>query len=258
MIKEQSSDNNSKSNELDIGNQFIQNPGNWEFNEGIVDDFDDHIYRSIPRYKDCHNLGVIVSDFFLNDGSKIYDLGSTSGAFIEKLCLYHKGKKNLNVNCVEIMSNFCKFSEARFKKLELNKFHSIAVINDDIRNIAFEEKSIDFITSFFTLQFIKPSLRFEILSTIYRSLNWGGGFIFFEKVRGADARFQDILNYLLNMEKLEREFTHHEILAKSLALVGKMEPFSDFGNREILHQAGFRDIEVIFKHINFQGYLCIK
>ena len=70
--------------------------------------------------------------------------------------------------------------------------------------------------------------------------------------------FQQALNYLQYIDKLENDFTPHEILSKSLSLAGKMEPFSDLGNKKILNEAGFNDIEIIFKHINFQGYLCIK
>ena len=93
---------------------------------------------------------------------------------------------------------------------------------------------------------------------IYKSLKWGGGLILYEKVRGSDARFQDMLNHLLNLEKLDNGFLPQEIFSKSVSLAGKMEPFSDFGNRQILESVGFKDIEIVFKHINFQGYLCIK
>ena len=113
-------------------------------------------------------------------------------------------------------------------------------------------------SSLFTLQFIKPSMRSEIINLIYKRLNWGGGFIFFEKVRGKDARFQDILNFLLNLEKIDQNFDPIEIYGKSMSLVGKMEPFTHNGNLKLLNEAGFKDIEVVFKFINFQGYLCIK
>ena len=43
-----------------------------------------------------------------------------------------------------------------------------------------------------------------------------------------------------------------------MSLVGSMEPFTNRGNLELLNNAGFKDIEVIFRFINFQGYLCIK
>ena len=67
-----------------------------------------------------------------------------------------------------------------------------------------------------------------------------------------------MLNHLLNLEKLDNGFLPQEIFSKSVSLAGKMEPFSDFGNRQILESVGFKDIEIVFKHINFQGYLCIK
>ena len=37
--------------------------------------------------------------------------------------------------------------------------------------------------------------RQKLIDKLYNSLNWGGGLILFEKIRGNDARFQDILNF---------------------------------------------------------------
>ena len=50
----------------------------------------------------------------------------------------------------------------------------------------------DFIVCYYTVQFIRPSLRQQLIDKLYDSLNWGGGLVLFEKVRGVDARFQDI------------------------------------------------------------------
>ena len=50
----------------------------------------------------------------------------------------------------------------------------------------------DMIASMFTMQFILPKHRQKIYDKIYKSLNWGGAFVLFEKIRGNDARFQDI------------------------------------------------------------------
>ena len=43
------------------------------------------------------------------------------------------------------------------------------------------------------MQFINPKFRQIYLNKIYNSLNWGGAFSF-EKIRGNDARFQDMFN----------------------------------------------------------------
>ena len=60
-------------------------------------------------------------------------------------------------------------------------------------------------------------------------LNWGGAFVLFEKVRGPDARFQDILSQLYNEFKLRNGFSSEEIVEKTRSLKGVLEPFSTQG-----------------------------
>jgi tRNA (cmo5U34)-methyltransferase len=249
---------NNKKKTMDVGNGLSMLPGGWSFGEEIGDNFDDHIARSIPSYYETHKLALRLSDFFLSDKSVLVDIGSSSGSFVEKLCDHHKDRNSLEIKCIEIEKHFCDYAKNNFKKKGFTKKHDIKVFNEDMTNMSMEEQSVDLFTSFYTLQFIKPSKRSKVLEKIYKSLKWGGGLILYEKVRGSDARFQDILNHLLNLEKLDNGFLPQEIFSKSVSLVGKMEPFSDLGNRQILESVGFKDIEIIFKHINFQGYLCIK
>ena len=54
----------------------------------------------------------------------------------------------------------------------------------------------ELIAAYYTVQFTFPEFRQEVISKIYLALNWGGAFILFEKVRGADARFKDIMTTL--------------------------------------------------------------
>lgn len=114
------------------------------------------------------------------------------------------------------------------------------------------------IISYYTIQFIKPRIRQLIFDKIYESLNWGGAFVLFEKTRGADARFQDILTSLYTDFKLEQGFTKEEILDKTRSLKGILEPFSSQGNIDLLHRSGFKDIMSIMKYICFEGFLAIK
>ena len=112
--------------------------------------------------------------------------------------------------------------------------------------------------SVYTIQFIPPSQRQIIYNKIYKSLNWGGAFFLFEKVRGPDARFQDILTGTYNDYKLEAGYNYEEIASKTQSLRGVLEPFSTKGNLGLLKRSGFKDIIVIFKYICFEGYLAIK
>ena len=80
----------------------------------------------------------------------------------------------------------------------------------------------------------------------------------FEKTRGADARFQDILTALYTDYKLRKGYTPDDIVSKSMSLRGVMEPFSTQGNLDMLERAGFKDINIIQKYICFEGFLAIK
>ena len=119
-------------------------------------------------------------------------------------------------------------------------------------------KKSDLITSYYTIQFIHPKFRQEILNKIFKNLNWGGAFIMFEKIRASDARFQDIFSITYNDFKLKNNFSPDEIIYKTKSLKGIMEPFSDFGNLSLIKRAGFKDVIPVFQWLCFKGYLCIK
>ena len=80
----------------------------------------------------------------------------------------------------------------------------------------------------------------------------------FEKIRGNDARFQDILTNLYHDFKEKNGFTIKDIDKKAKSLRGVLEPFSDKGNIGLLKRSGFSDIQSVFQYLNFKGYLCIK
>ena len=116
----------------------------------------------------------------------------------------------------------------------------------------------DLITSCYTVQFINPKHRQKLINKIYKSLNWGGAFILFEKIRASDARFQDIFAQIYLEFKLKNKFSTHEVINKQKSLKGVLEPFSEYGNLGLLKRAGFKDIIPIFQWFNFKGFLCIK
>ena len=118
--------------------------------------------------------------------------------------------------------------------------------------------SYDVIISYYTMQFVPPSVRQEALNKIFKSLNWGGTFLFFEKVRAPDARFLDLSNQLYSEYKETKGFSAEEIANKSKSLKGVLEPFSTQGNLELIKRASFVDIWPIFKWICFEGFCVVK
>ena len=114
------------------------------------------------------------------------------------------------------------------------------------------------IISYYTIQFVNSAYRQKLIDNIFDALNWGGAFIFFEKIRGNDARFQDILTSLYSDFKEQNNFPASDILKKTKSIRGVLEPYSNFGNKSYLKRAGFKDVQTIFQYLCFKGYLCIK
>ena len=52
----------------------------WSFGlEGLAAEFDDHIKRSIPAYKETQDLIIDLSDYYTRRGGIIFDLGCSTG-----------------------------------------------------------------------------------------------------------------------------------------------------------------------------------
>jgi len=224
----------------------------WSFGGSIPKKFENHIKNSIPYYLEGHDIINKLSDFFLYDKSTCYDLGCSTANLLIKLANY-TNKKEIKFNGLEIEKNMYSLAKENVKK---NNIKNIKILNTDIKK--FKLKTNNLIISYYTIQFIHPSHRQKIFDKIFKSLNWGGAFIMFEKIRGNDARFDNIINSLYLDFKEENKFMPKEILNKSRSLRGIMEPFSDYGNLGLLKRAGFKDIQTIFHHLCFKGYLCIK
>jgi tRNA (cmo5U34)-methyltransferase len=233
-----------------VGTNIIAKNSSWTFSGNVAKNFDKHIDKSVPLYGWSHDLGLKLSDFFVKKNSKVHDLGCSTGTFVKKLNNRHKNKKIL-IKGYDIEKKMVKAA-----KKNNHKFKNIKIELKDIYKANL--KKSDFITSFYTVQFIHPSKRQKIFNKIFKELNWGGGFLFFEKVRAPDARFQDMMSLIYNDFKLDNNFSPNEIIAKSRSLKGVLEPFSSKANIELLKRAGFKDITTVFKFICFEGFLAIK
>lgn len=223
--------------------------GGWSFGGNLPNKFENHITKSVPHYLEGHQMIVRLSDYFLKERSVCYDIGCSTGNLLKKISAYSSKEKIklIGIEKEKKMYNYAK-SQINNKKIKL--------LNKDFKGIKLVKS--DMIISYYTIQFIAPSIRQSILNKIFKSLNWGGAFIMFEKIRGNDARFHDILNSLYLDFKEDNKLNTQHIINKSKSLRGILEPFSDQGNLGLIKRAGFKDIQTIMQSMCFKGYLCIK
>tara|TARA_A100001388_G_scaffold257655_1_gene223630 strand:- start:2596 stop:3303 length:708 start_codon:yes stop_codon:yes gene_type:complete len=235
---------------MQAGDGIKAENSSWKFNGEVVPQFDDHILKSVPFYNSGHELITEISDYFLQDNGISYDLGCATGK-ISRLLSDRHSNKSIRFVGIDSEEDMIKYAKNNSKNYLNCSFHK-----EDI--LSFEYEKSDFISSYYTVQFVKTNVRQDLINKIYESLNWGGAFIMFEKVRGSDARFQDIFTGLYNEYKLNNGYTAEEILGKTRSLKGVLEPFSSKGNLDLLSRAGFQDVIPIMKYICFEGLLAIK
>jgi len=241
---------NKNKNKKKVDNKIYLKKKSWSFSQKIAPFFDDHITKSVPFYKEFQWLCCEISDYFVKDKSIVYDIGCSTGAFTRKLSENHLDKKNLKIYGIDIVKEMILYAKKK------NQKKNITYLLRDINNMNF--KKSDLIISFYTIQFIKQKFRQKLINKIYKSLNWGGGFFFVEKVRSYDARTQDMNNEIYIEWKKIMGFSDEEINSKTKSLKGVLDPFSSKGNLDMLKRSGFRDISVIGKFICFEVILAIK
>ncbi len=224
----------------------------WSFAGKTPQHFDRHVEKSIPFYSEGHDLVAKLSDYFVQETSTCYELGTSTGTLVSFLAKRHQHRPRVRwvgIDCVESM-----VSKARQKLSP--ELETVSFIRDDVGTFPYQKS--DFMVSYYCIQFIPPRQRQELLARIYQSLNWGGAFVMFEKVRAADARFQDYMTGIYTDYKLDQGHSAEDIIAKSRSLKRVLEPFSTKANLDLLKRAGFVDTMSVMKYACFEGFLAIK
>lgn len=241
----------TRMSEARVGDGIGAGNAGWTFAGEVAKSFSAHVRRSVPLYDEGHELICRVSDYFVHEHSLVYELGVSTGALLGRLVERHGGKRG--VRFVGIDREAAMLEQARQECGDRSGMEwQCADIN------LFDYEPADLIVAYYTVQFVPPRIRQDLIRQVFNALNWGGAFILFEKVRAPDARFQDIATGIHTDFKLEQGFDAEEILNKARSLKGVLEPFSTQGNLDLLSRAGFLDVMTIMKHIPVEGFLAIK
>ena len=236
-----------------VGDGLTADRGNWKFSGEVADSFDDHVSKSVPLYLEGHELICDMSDFFVKSDSICYEVGCSTGTLTLKLADHSRSKPGASFIGIDIEDDM--ITKAKAKAVAHPELKATFLAEDALVT---EMQPADLIVCYYTIQFVRPAVRQMLVDKLYNALNWGGALLLFEKVRGADARFQDIISTLYHDYKLRKGYSPEEIVSKTRSLKGVLEPFSTQGNIDMLKRAGFSDINTVQKYLCFEGFLAIK
>ena len=223
----------------------------FQFNREVANIFDDMLNRSIPFYKQViEAIGEILGKT-LPQNPVIYDLGCSTGNTLIYLASVLKHKKP---ELIGIDNSKDMVEKAKEKAKAYNKEIEFTV--SDIEDIEF--KQADAIIMNYTLQFIRPLKRPEIIEKVYKSLKEKGIFILSEKVIFEHPELnRDFLEIYYNFKK-KQGYSELEIAKKREALENVLIPFTIKENISLLKNAGFSYSTTFFQWINFASFLAVK
>lgn len=226
------------------------------FNEDVAKVFPDMIKRSVPGYPTIvENLGVLAAQF-AQPGSALYDLGCSLGAVTQAMRRHVKseGCRVIGVDNSAAMVTRChEYLHAQDSMFQ--ELLPYELIEGDILALDFQPASV--VALNFTLQFIEPERRLELLTRIRQSLLPGGALILSEKLRFEDEAEQALLTDLHITFKRANGYSELEIAQKRSALENVMKPDSLQQHRERLLAAGFRQVTPWFQCLNFASLVAL-
>lgn len=227
--------------------------GNFTFDHTVAEVFPDMIQRSVPGYSTIiDNIGSLAKQF-AQDDSQIYDLGCSLGA--ASLSMQRSIEAN-NCHITAVDNSDAMVSRCR---THINTFKSripVEVICDDIQNVKIQNASVVVLN--FTLQFIAPAKRINVLRNIFKGMRTGGVLILSEKIRHPTELGNSLLVDLHHEFKRQNGYSELEISQKRTALENVMLTDTLTTHDDRLRNAGFSDVITWFSCFNFTSLLAIK
>lgn len=228
-------------------------PEDFRFDASVARVFPDMIRRSVPGYTTIIPMIEVITEQYVQPGTSCYDLGCSLGA--STLAMRH------GISYPDCILVGVDNSEAMLERCQ----HYIALDDhplpvtlrcDDILDTPIGNASVT--TLNFTLQFVSPDRRAELLARIATATRPGGVLILSEKIRFESEQEQQTQTLLHHEFKRANGYSDMEISQKRSALEQVLIPETLQTHRARLREAGFDQVVVWYQCFNFVSMLAIK
>jgi len=222
----------------------------FEFDEAVASVFDDMLSRSVPFYDEVRALiiSLILQD--AREEMKVLDLGVSTAKFLLEL----HAKATIPMRLKGIDNSEAMLERARQKREAFGADISLELT--DMLSYPYEDE--DVVVANYTLQFIRPMQRLELVKRIHDGLNDTGLFVFSEKVVFEDKVLDKQMIDIYYAYKKAQGYSEYEIAQKREALENVLIPFTIEENIRMCKEAGFERVDTIFQWANFVTFVAKK
>jgi len=237
----------------DIYQQPFDKVSEFIFDQSVVRVFPDMIKRSVPGYATIIQMIGILTEQFAQAESTCYDLGCSLGAasLAMREHIHVPGCNIIAIDNSEPMVQGCKEN--------LSKIPSpveVDVLCANIEEVNIQAASIVVLN--FTLQFIAPGQRQQIIESIYAGMLPGSLLILSEKIAFEDPQQEKLNVHMHHTFKRSNGYSELEVSQKRSALENVLIPEPLSTHQQRITSAGFRSCDVWFQCFNFASMLALK
>ncbi|MCB1872799.1 MAG: carboxy-S-adenosyl-L-methionine synthase CmoA [Gammaproteobacteria bacterium] len=223
-----------------------QPPAEFVFDQRVARVFPDMIQRSVPGYATVINMIGVLAREYVQPGTVCYDLGCSLGACSLALAASITAPK---CRIVAVDNSPAMIEQAQQQR----RFQQLATPVEwfcaDIREIQIQNASMVVLN--FTLQFIPPAARLELLRSIHQGLRPGGLLLLSEKISFEDPQQERLQIEMHHAFKRANGYNELEISRKRSALENVLIPETLEQHRIRLADAGFSRTDLWFQCFNF-------
>jgi len=201
-----------------------------EFFNKRADTYEDHMKETVEFFTDYYK-GIASPIKETESNIDILDLGCGTGLELEGIFEKAPNSKITGIDMSEKMMN-------KLKEKYKSKLENIRLIKDSYLTLPFEKENYEYVVSCMTMHHFVNAVKLELYKKIKQALIPGGKYIEGDYMVSKEEeiecldRYFDLMNSLTEEEK---DLYHIDI------------PFAIETQKELLKEAGFRNIEIIWQ-----------
>jgi tRNA (cmo5U34)-methyltransferase len=237
--------------------QQINRAEDFAFDERVANVFDNMVSRSVPFYNEVQRIqSDLIMDFLPVDDGVVCDLGCSTGTTLEYLTKHQECPESARF--IGYDNSGPMLDKARDKLSGQIAAGKVSLITADLNHLPQLPACHVFILNW-TLQFVRPIDREQLLKTVYDALRPGGIVLLSEKILVNDPVLNRLyIDHYLQFKISQSGYTDVENQRKREALENVLIPYRLDENYELLKRAGFARIGTYFQWFNFACIIAVK
>lgn len=211
------------------------------------------IKRSVPGYTTIIAMTGMLASKYARENTRCYDLGCSLGASTLSM-----RQQQLPQGCrIVAIDNSPAMLERCRSIIETDSHDTpVELLCANVLDIEISNASVVVLN--FTLQFIEPDARDQLINRIYQGMQAGGIMVLSEKVRFENAHLDELNIELHQQFKKANGYSDLEIAQKRSALEDVMITETLAQHRQRIAGAGFQSCDVWFQCFNFASLIALK